>query len=137
MATKKKRRVLSGLGAAPKKRRKKAKTTKGRWKSVSKKAATKANGRLKKGCKWKKGGGALCRVGGSTTKRKGKKRGKKSSKSAATGKGHVYSGKPSRSAAYKKSGKKFVLKKGCSKITSGANRGKVVCDRKQRRRKAA
>lgn len=141
--TTRRRRVLSGLGAAKKRRRKKS-TAKGKWKRVSRKAAThqsgKKKGRLKPGCKFIKGDGAMCRSGSSSTKKRSTKKRRTSKKKTAKKKaGHVYSGNPKRSAAFKK-GKsgKMVLKKGCRKITSGANKGKVRCKRKMTsRRKAA
>ena len=78
----KKGKIVSNrpVGRAAKKstkRRKKASSRKkmtGGWKRVSRAAAVhksgKKKGRLKKGCKFVKGDGALCRKGRSTTKRK-------------------------------------------------------------------
>lgn len=126
------KRVLSGLGARPK--RKRAKKT-GSWRRVSRKAATKRGkgGRrvLKKGCKYVKGDGALCRGAAAkrTTKRATKKR-------AAAKKVHHYS--PNSPLPFKKGKtKKKVLKKGCRRVTSGKFRNKIVCSRKMTRRKRA
>lgn len=68
------KRVLSGLGAAKKRRRKKAAKKPG--KRVSRKAAQTSKGRLRKGCRYLKGDGARCCPKGykKTAKRKAGKR---------------------------------------------------------------
>ena len=134
MARARKRRVLSGLGAAPK--RKKRATKKAGCKRVSRKAAQrKGKGRtvLKKGCRYLKGDGAKCCPTGGTRKRTTKKRTAKKTAS----KKHIYSAKSPLPFRKGRGGKK-VLKKTCSRISSGADKGKIACKRKMsRRRKAA
>jgi hypothetical protein len=86
---------------------------------------------LKKGCKYAKGDGALCRKGTSTTKRKGRKKAKRKS---AKKKAHYYSANSP--LPFKKGKtKKKVLKKGCSRVKTGKYRGKVRCRRKMSRSK--
>ena len=65
-----------------------------------------------------------------------KRTSQKASRKKTAKKVHAYS--PNSSLPFKKgkSGKK-VLKKGCSRRTTGAYKGKVVCKRKMSRRKAA
>lgn len=140
MARAKKRRVLSGLGAARKTKKRTAK--KAGCKRVSRKAAQrKVGGRtvLKKGCTYLKGDGARCCPTGGTHKKRGTKKRtakKTGSKKTAT-KRHVYSAKSPLPFKKGRGGKK-VLKKTCSRISSGKDKGKIACKRKMsRRRKAA
>ena len=140
MARARKRRVLSGLGAATKRKKRATKKT-GGCKRVSRKAAQrKVKGRtvLKRGCRYLKGDGAKCCPTGGTRKRTTKKRTtKKRTAKKTASKKHVYSAKST--LVFKKAkGGKRVLKKGCSRISSGADKGKIACKRKMsRRRKAA
>lgn len=137
-----KKRVLSGLGATRRKKSRKKKAAKGRWKRVSRKAAVrksgKKKGKLKKGCKFVKGDGAMCRTGRATKKRKSSKRksSKKRGRKKTAKKQHLYS--PNSSLPFKKGKtKKKVLKKGCRRVTKGKHRGKISCRRKMSRRKRA
>ncbi|HMO94951.1 MAG TPA: hypothetical protein PKD27_02455 [Tepidiformaceae bacterium] len=134
MPKKKTRRILSGLEAPGKKRKKKSKKSAGGWKRVPRSAAThssgKKKGRLKKGCKFTKGG-AMCRGTSGGTKKRRKKSGSKKSGTKL----HLYSAGSSLPFKKGKGGKK-VLKKTCRRVTEGANRGKIACRRKMTRRAA-
>ena len=98
--------------------------------SVSKAKALTSQGRLKKGCHFKKGGRAYCfrevadRLKETYGKDSAKKKssGKKSSASAE----HVY-----------KVTSSLPFKKGCRYVTKGKHRGKVVCTRRMSRRRKA
>ena len=135
-----KKRVLSGLGAAKKRRRKKAKRKPAKGRRVSRAAAQVKSGpkkgKLKPGCRYLKGDGAMC--SGSTRKRKTKRKGRKKASKRTAKKVHAY--KLTSTLPYKKkkskTGKKR-LKKGCGKRTAGKYKGMIVCRRKMSRRKAA
>ena len=95
---------------------------------VSRSRALTAKGLLKKGCHFKKGGRAYCfsEVAEKLKETYSKGSTKKSSKSASAGTEHVY-----------KVTSSLPFKKGCRYVTRGKHKGKVVCDRRMSKRRAA